>query len=832
MKANRLLRPLLVLDGTAGGDTLTGGAGNDVLNGLGGNDLLSGLGGNDALDGGTGDDTLDGGDGRDDLFGAAGNDLLTGGAGDDTFEGGAGSNTLEGGTGYNSVDYAWTDVVVAVDLAAGTAVGSGFSDQLSAIHHVYSGAGNDTLRGSGAANEMRAGAGNDSLDGMAGSDSLIGGPGNNTLAGGSGADRVVYRWAAAALRVDLAAGTARSSQFADVLISISDIDAGTGNDTLLGAGDANGLRGGAGSDSISGAGGNDTLEGEKGDDTLTGGTGDDALIGGDGNDLLSGGAGRDFFPGGAENPGNNTLDGGGQPGDTVDYSTVAGDVVVDLAAQTSTGPGFSDRLIGIAVVVAGAGNDTLRGNGVGNELVGGAGNDSLVGLGGADYLEGGDGGDTLLGGDGNDYLYGRSGDDSIVGGAGTDFIDPGRGRNTVVGGAGEDVVSYAWDTGGLQVDLAAGTVAGTDFADNLLDIEALEPGTGNDVIRAAAGSRAIVSYNGAPGAVVVDLSQDTPQDTGGSGTDQLVEVQNLKGSAFGDALSGNAAANTLNGGAGVDTLSGGAGDDIYYVDDADDDVLESNTDTPPDDPYPDGGFVTSGAPDHSPSAGTGGGIDTVIAQVSYTLRSNVENLTLAGTANLNGTGNELDNVLTGNSGANRLSALDGKDILDGAAGNDTLDGGGGNDTAGGGSGNDTVQGSEGSDTLLGGAGNDVLAGGNGSDRLSGEAGSDGFLFDAPLSASTNVDVITDFVSGTDTLMLDGDVFTALASGTAISASQLLVGANVSAAATSAQRLVYDTTGGHLYYDADGAGGTAAVRFATLGTATHPVLAPGDFLVVG
>ena len=58
----------------------------------------------------------------------------------------------------------------------------------------------------------------------------------------------------------------------------------------------------------------------------------------------------------------------------------------------------------------------------------------------------------------------------------------------------------------------------------------------------------------------------------------------------------------------------------------------------------------------------------------------MENLTLTGTAVVNGTGNTLNNVITGN-GANN--------ILDGAAGDDTLIGGVGADTMKGGLGNDT-----------------------------------------------------------------------------------------------------------------------------------------------
>ena len=78
---------------------------------------------------------------------------------------------------------------------------------------------------------------------------------------------------------------------------------------------------------------------------------------------------------------------------------------------------------------------------------------------------------------------------------------------------------------------------------------------------------------------------------------------------------------------------------------------------------------------------------------TFTLRSNVENLTLTGTPVISGTGNALDNALTGNTAANVLTGAAGNDTLDGAAGADTLAGGTGADTYrfGSGYGIDTVQ---------------------------------------------------------------------------------------------------------------------------------------------
>ena len=110
-----------------------------------------------------------------------------------------------------------------------------------------------------------------------------------------------------------------------------------------------------------------------------------------------------------------------------------------------------------------------------------------------------------------------------------------------------------------------------------------------------------------------------------------------------DTLTGGAAADSIFGGAGADTMVGSLGDDIYVVDNTGDVVTENASE----------------------------GLDTVQAAVTYTLAANVENLTLTGTGNINGTGNALGNVLTGNSGANVLTGLDGSDTLNGGAGNDT-----------------------------------------------------------------------------------------------------------------------------------------------------------------
>ncbi|WP_434563972.1 M10 family metallopeptidase C-terminal domain-containing protein [Pseudomonas sp. R1-6] len=123
------------------------------------------------------------------------------------------------------------------------------------------------------------------------------------------------------------------------------------------------------------------------------------------------------------------------------------------------------------------------------------------------------------------------------------------------------------------------------------------------------------------------------------------KIENAIGSANDDTLIGNALGNLLDGRGGRDVMTGGAGNDTYVVDDSRDTISETST------------LATE--------------IDTVRSSLSWSLGANLENLTLTGIANLNGSGNALSNVLTGNAGNN---------VLDGGAGRDTLVGGAGNDS--------------------------------------------------------------------------------------------------------------------------------------------------------
>lgn len=221
------------------------------------------------------------------------------------------------------------------------------------------------------------------------------------------------------------------------------INAGSGNDTVIGGAGKDTIDGDAGDDLLIGWRGADTISGGIGNDTIYGDdfgfnsiSGDDTLRGGSGNDSIYGGRGADRIEGGDDN---DTLH--GQAGGDNMFGDAGDDILYgDDAATTS-----NDKLDG------GAGND---------QLFGGNGDDELTGGGGDDLLDGGDGIDFALGGLGNDTLIASGGNDTLDGGADTDTV-----RFT---GAHADYSIIQNIDGSFTItDLRGGSPDGTDTVRNV-----------------------------------------------------------------------------------------------------------------------------------------------------------------------------------------------------------------------------------------------------------------------------------------------------------------------------------------------------------------------------
>ena len=275
------------------------------------------------------------------------------------------------------------------------------------------------------------------------------------------------------------------------------------------------------------------------------------------------------------------------------------------------------------------------------------------------------------------------------------------------------------------------------------------------------------------------------------------------GSAGVDSLQGGAGNDYFEAGASVDRLNGLEGSDIYAI------LL---------------------AADHGGAeiADTGiTGIDEVrFAASASTATTNT--LTLyAGDTGIEriviGTGFAQNAVITATTALNiNASALLNGVSIAGNAGNNNLTGTASSDTLIGNGGNDTINGGDGNDFLFGGLGNDSLTGG---------AGSDAFVFDGAPNATNNLDRITDFVSGTDKFQFSKAIFTKLGPIGALSINEFYAAAGAVRGIDTLDRVIYNTTTGALYYDADGSGNGAAIQVALIGATTHPSLAVGDFQIV-
>lgn len=685
----------------------TGNSSANRITGSTGNDTLEGLSGNDTLVAGDGDDVLDGGTGNDSMVGGLGNDhYLVDSISDSVIEASAGGND----TVSSSISYTLGSEVENLTLI-GIAAINGTGNVLANV-----------IQGNAGANSLNGADGNDTIFGGDGNDTLTGGLGDDFLAGGLGNDSYILDAAGDIVSEAADEGTDTvSAAFSYTLGDNIEALVLTGTAAVTGTGNAaaNTLTGNTGANVLSGLDGNDTIFGGSGDDTLDGGTGDDSLIGGSGNDLF-----------------------------IVDS---AGDIVVEASSggtdTVQSSVSFTLTANVEHLVLIGSGDLNGTGNTLANNITGTDGANALSGLDGNDSLFGGAGDDTLDGGTGNDWLDGGTGNDSMAGGAGHDvyIVDALGDTVTEAASSGTDrVESSVSFTLGANVenltltglDAINGTgntlsnvLIGNEAANSLNGLDgndSLDSGAGNDTLDGGAGADTLNGGTGNDSMVgglgndtyVVDSAGDIVVEAASGGTDLVQssvsyvlgsDVENLTltgaaiidgtGNALNNTLTGNAEANVLlgllgndnlyggagndsleggdgndllNGGTGNDTLVGGLGNDTYVVDSLEDVVVEA----------------------------AGAGTDLVQSSVSFTLDEALENLTLTGSAAVNGTGNSNANTLTGNSGANILTADAGNDALNGGSANDTLLAGDGDDYLDGGTGNDSMDGGAGNDTFV------------------------------------------------------------------------------------------------------------------------------------
>jgi len=743
------------LDWTLGSNVenliLTGTAINGTGNTL--NNVLTGNASANSLVGDAGNDTLNGG---------VGNDTLTGGLGDDTYVVDSASDVVVEASGEG------TDTVQSsVSLTLGSDLEKLTLTGVAAINATGNSL-NNTLTGNSAANV---------LDGGTGNDTMIGGLGNDSYFVDSITD-VVTESSSLTTEIDSVTSSVNLTlgTYVENLTLTGAATSGTGNTS------ANVLTGNANANTLVGNAGNDTLDGGTGADTLTGGTGDDTYVVDNASDVVT----------------ENSLEG---------TDTVSSSLTYTLGAN------LEKLVLTGASAINGTGNtlaNTLTGNSAANRLDGGVGLDTMAGgLGddtyvvdhasdvtteaasaGTDTVESSVTrilgtnlenltltGATAINGTGNtlnNVLTGNSAANTLTGGTGND---------TMVGGAGNDI--YVVDAGDVVTETAS---AGTDTVQSALtytlgsELENLTltgaaaiNGTGNTLNNVLTGNAAANTLNGSTGndtmvggggsdIYIVDSSLDIVTEAAVVGTDSVqssatftlsANVENLTltgasaingtGNTTANILTGNSAANVLNGGAGVDTMVGGLGNDTYVIDSLSDVITENASE----------------------------GTDTVQSSLTYILsNANLENLTLIGTAAINGTGNAGNNVLTGNSAANTLT---------GGTGNDTMIGGTGNDIYNVDSALDVVTetsvlsteidlvsssvnwtlganlerltltgtalngtGNAAANTITGNASNNVLNGGLGIDTLVGGLGNDTYVVD------NTADVVTEAASaGTD-----------------------------------------------------------------------------------
>ena len=597
----------LVLHAGGGDDTITAGNGLAALIAL-------------TLDGGAGNDTITGGDGADLLIGGTGNDTVTGGRGNDTaqlgdgddtfvWNPGDGSDTVDGGTGFDTLQFNGANVAEHIDISANGSHAR-FTRDVANITMDLTGIEKIAFQALGGADTITVNdlTGTDvtqvAIDLSAGGGGSGDGAADTVIVNGTGtADHITVSLSGSTVLVNglVAQVSITGQEGANDTLQIStldgddiidasglpagqvqlSIDAGAGNDTVIGS---------AGDDLIIGGDGNDTVTGGRGNDTALLGADDDTFIWnpGDGSDTVEGQGGFDTLNFNGSNVSeqidisangsrvrftrdvaNITMDLNGVEkiafhalggADTVIVNDLTGTDVTQVAIDLSASGGGGDGSVDTVIVNGTASTDHITisqsGQGILVEglaaqvlISGQEAGDSLVinGLGGADVIDasglaanqigltinGGDGADVILGSAGNDIVNGGRDNDSVFMGAGDDtFVwNPGDGSDTVEGQAGFDTLNFNGANIAEHIGISAnGSHAQftRDVANITMDLGGIEK-----IAFHALGGADVITVNDLTGTDVKQVALDLAATAGGNSGDGAADtvIVNASGGA-------------------------------------------------------------------------------------------------------------------------------------------------------------------------------------------------------------------------------------------------------------------------------------------------------------
>jgi Ca2+-binding RTX toxin-like protein len=696
---------------------------NLVLNANGGNDSFTSTGNLAALikirvDGGAGDDTILGGNGADVLLGGDGNDFIDGnqandtislGAGDDVFQWdpGDGSDSVDGQAGIDRMIFNGANTTELFDVSANgdhvrfTRNVGGIVMDLNDIENIDLNAlgepdtitigdlhATDLLNFKIALSASIGGATGDTaadhviVRGTNGKDTIgvTGANGAYTVTGLSLLVSVTQSEAIDTLEIDALGGDDSVNAFS-LLASVTTltVDAGTGNDRLLGS---------RGDDILLGGDGNDFIDGVQGNDFVQMGAGDDVFQWdpGDGNDTVNGQAGIDkmVFNGSSNdedidisandgrvrlfrNVANVTMD--TDDLEVISLNVRAGvdhiaihdlsgtdltKINLDLAA--TEGSGIGDGSSDTVTIDGTNGNDAIIVNKIENKLAvtglpamvnilaAESAKDQLTinGLGGADVI---DASPLKVGAIGL-TLNGGLGDDLLKGSAGNDMINGGDGDDLALMGSGDDV--FVWNPGDDN-----DTIEGQAGIDKMRFNGAI---INENIDISSNGSRVRFARN--IGSVTMDLNGIEAIDFNALGGSDKVVVHDLSGTNLTDVN-----LNLADNNGAPDTQL----DQVIIDATNNNDVLLVTGDLQ--------GVSTLGLAARVSIAG----FDANLDQLVLSLLAGDDVLEASGlaanTISLIADGGEGDDVLIGSAGNDRLLGAAGDDVLIGNGGTDVLDGG-------------------------------------------------------------------------------------------------------------------------------------------------------------